>query len=151
MREIISLFPEYLRDIYEIKHLCKALDRVFAKMSTILASLVGGVALNRPDPVGMEHWRKMLEDSDRLGNVDTKYKLMERLALDDNVNFEFITKYLDEQCFNVGHETTFDPDALLLTVKTEEVFHIRATVEKYLREVVPCNIELKIVVPEEAV
>ncbi len=147
MNEIQSLCPEYLRDIYEIKYLCKALDRGFGQMETNLSALLAGATLYRSETVSMGHWKKMLEGGDKLYDMDAHEKLLERLAMDENVNFEFITKYLDKECSYSGHETSFDPDAMLLTVKTTAGFYVREEAEKYLREVLPCNIELKIVTP----
>ncbi len=143
--EIADLFPKYLIDIYEIKYLCKALDRGFSHMIWILESLVSGVVLEREERMSMSHWKKMFEDGDKLSNLDVINKLRARLAMDDNLNFEFITKYLDKKFSYRGHETSFDPDSMILTVKTPEVFYMREEAEKYLKEVVPCNIEIKVV------
>ncbi len=145
--EIEELYPEYLLDIYEIKYICKALNRGFLRMDTILSSLLSGATLYVMETESMEHWKKMFVDGDEMDNLQVHQKILARLKMDENVNFEFLTKYLDKKCSYKGHETSFDPDSMLLTVKTPAGFYVREEAEKYLREVVPCNIEIKVVTP----
>ncbi len=136
--------PEYLRDIYEIHHLLRALSLGFAQMTSYLNALLNGAIHYFPNAVSAQHWGKVFGE-EKLDSVELNRKVLARFAMKETVNFEFITNYLDKMCITHGHVTTFDCDSMVLTVQINESYLKTKEITKYLREVLPCNIALKVI------
>lgn len=139
MNSCLDLYPEYIRDIIEIKELCLAQDKEMNLFRGRMNLMLGEMTLVRTLLSSLKHWNRIFGTNEY---TDSE-KIILQLAKNNMVTEDEIKKCVEKKCDGAQWSAEYDADAMTLIVKAKISAVRLESLYKYLREVVPCNILIK--------
>ncbi|MCD8049255.1 MAG: hypothetical protein LUG52_06600 [Clostridia bacterium] len=138
--DVAALYPDYLKDIYELKKVADAVTTEFTMFYIKLKEVRSDVTCESESSTLIDRWDKIFGGLTASGITKQYAEILERIRERYSSSLEAINEYVAGKC--EGAEAAYDSETMTVTVTADE--DTAAEIEKRVREMLPCNLCLAV-------
>ncbi len=136
--DMAALYPEYLKDIYELKKVADAVTAELTAFYVKLKEVRSDVTCESASSTLIDRWEAIFGGLDASVISKQYAEILERIRERYSSSLEAVNEYAAGKC--EGAKAVYDKETMTVTVTADANEATLAVIEKGVREMLPCNL-----------